>query len=90
MPIFVWGNDVVLDSGFCVSKGITYLKSKCVYAAALIKNQHYWLKGVSGDLIDAHFEDKEVGDVGMIAAITEDNKLFNYFVWIIQIMLWRY
>ena len=35
------------------------------YAAALTKKWCYWPKGVPGDFIDAQFEDKEVGDVGM-------------------------
>ena len=78
-PIFGSGNAVVLDSGFCVAKGITEIESKGVYAGALIKKQSYWPKGVPGDLIDTHFEDKEVGDVGMIEARTEDKKLFRIF-----------
>ena len=34
--------------------------------AALIKKRSYWLKRVDGDLIGIHFEDKEVGGVGVI------------------------
>ena len=55
-------------------------KVKCFYAEALIQKQYCWPKGDPGDLIDTYFEDKEVGDVGMIEARTEDNKLFKYFV----------
>ena len=76
-PIFGSEKDVVLDSGFFVAKGITELKAKGVHAASLIKKRHYWTKGVPGDLIDTHFEDKEVGDLGMIMAITEDNTMFK-------------
>ena len=47
-----------MDSVFCVEKGITELESKGVYAEGLIKGRRYWPKGVTGDLIDAHFEDK--------------------------------
>ena len=65
-PIFGSSKAVVLDSGFCAAKSITDLKSKCVYAAALIKKRHYWPKLVPSDLIDTHFQDKEVGNVGMI------------------------
>ena len=65
-PIFGSGKAVVLDSGFCVAKGITDLEDKGVYVAALIKKRRYWPKGVPGDLIDNHFEDKEIGDVEMI------------------------
>ena len=79
-PMFGSGKDIVLDSGFCVAKGTTELKSKVVYAESLIKQQHYWTKGVPGNLIDTHFEDKEVYDVGMIEARTKDNKLFKLFL----------
>ena len=65
-PIFGLGNAIVLDSGFCDAQGITELEAKGVYEAALVKKWCYWPKGVPGDLVDTHFEDKEVGDVGMI------------------------
>ena len=38
-PIFSTGNCVVLESGFCVSKGIIALLEVGVYAAALIKKR---------------------------------------------------
>ena len=41
------------------------------------KKRCYWPKLFPGDLIDTHFEDKEVSDVGIIEARTEDNKLFK-------------
>ena len=66
IPIFGSGNTVLLDSGFCVAKGITELEEKCVYLASLIKKRSYRLTGVHGELIDTHFEDREVSDVGMI------------------------
>ena len=37
-PIFGKGNMVVLDSGFCVLKGIVELKKHAVYASSLIKS----------------------------------------------------
>ena len=70
---------MVLDRGFCVAKVITKLKSKGVYAIALIKNQFYWPNGVPGHLIDAHFHDKDVGGVNMIEARTQENKPFRIF-----------
>ena len=54
-PIFGSSKAVVLGSRFCVTKVITEIKAKVVYAAALIKKQRYCLKGVPGDLIDTHF-----------------------------------
>ena len=76
-PIFGIGKAVVLNSGFCVSKGITELEAKGVYSRALIKKRHYWPKGVPRDLIDNHFKDKEISDFGMPEARTQDNKLFQ-------------
>ena len=79
-PIFVSGNDVVLDSGFNVAKGITYIEAKSVYLEALIKKRRYWPKGVLGDLIEVHFEYKNVGDILIIELIIEDNNLFKLFL----------
>ena len=79
IPIFGSEKAVVLDSVFCFTKVITDIESKGVYTAALIKKWRYWPKGVPGNLIDNHFEDKEVSDVGMIEARPEDNKLFKMF-----------
>ena len=78
-PTFVSGKDVVLDIGFYVTKGITELKAKGVYAEALIKKRGWWLKGILGELIETYFENNKVDDVGMIEAITEYNKLFKIF-----------
>ena len=38
---------VILDSGFCVVKGITKLYSKGVYVVSLIKKRCYWSKLVT-------------------------------------------
>ena len=76
-PISVSGKAVVLESWFYVDKGITYIESKGVYAS--IKKWHYWKKGVPGDLVDTHFEYKEVNDVGMIEVINKYNKLLKIF-----------
>ena len=72
-PIFILGKTVVLDSVFCVAKGIIELESKGVFVEALIKNQCCQPKGVPVDLIGTHFEYKEVGGVGMIEVRTENN-----------------
>ena len=61
-PIFGKGNMVVLDSGFCVLKGIVELKKRGVYASALIKKWKYWPKYIKGDAIKEHFDDKDVGN----------------------------
>ena len=81
-PIFLTGKCVVLDSGFCVSKGITALLEFCVYTAALINKIKYWPKGVPGDAIDQYFSYKDVTYMYMLEAITEDGtegKAFKIF-----------
>ena len=61
-PIFHKGYVVILDSGFCVLKGIIELRKKGVFASALIKKRQYWPKFIRGDDIKAHFDNKEVGE----------------------------
>ena len=56
-PIFFKGFIVILDSGFCVLKGIIELCKKGMFAYALIKKRRYWLKFVRGEEIKAHFVD---------------------------------
>jgi hypothetical protein len=62
-PVWGTGKVVILDSGFCVLKGIIELKKQGVLAGALVKKRRYWPKYIRGDDIIAHFESKEVGDV---------------------------
>ena len=81
-PIFSTGKCVVLDIGFCVSKGITALLEVGVYADALINKRKYWPKGVPGYAIDEYFANKDVTHVDMLEAITEEGpegKAFNIF-----------
>lgn len=60
--IFHTGKLVVLDSGFCVLKGIVELMKVGVFASALIKKRRYWPKDVDGDAIAMHFATKDVGE----------------------------
>ena len=61
------GKVVVLDSGFCVLRGLVELQKNGVYAAAVIKKRRYWPRFVDGDWIDDGMKDKEVGDVGVLS-----------------------
>ena len=61
-PLFGKGHVVILDSRFCVLKGIDELKKRGVYASALIKKRRYWPKYIKRDDIKHHFTDREVGD----------------------------
>ena len=55
-PIFTRGNVVILDSGFCVLKGIVEFKKHGVYASALIKKQKYWPKIYQGQCNNGQFQ----------------------------------
>ena len=74
-PIWGTGSVVVLDSGFCVVKGIVALKKKGIFSAALIKKRKYWPKYIDGDRIKSHFDDKPVGSVDAL----EGNINGNFF-----------
>ena len=52
---------MILESGFCVLEGLIELRKVGVFVGALIKKQRYWPKHIKGDMIDTHFQDKEVG-----------------------------
>ena len=52
------GKAVGMDRDFYVSRGIVEWERKGVYGASLIKNKNCWPKGVPGDAIGVHFEDK--------------------------------
>ncbi|KAG7356336.1 transposase IS4 [Nitzschia inconspicua] len=64
----LWGSArvLVLDSGFCVLKGLIELAKKGVYGSALIKKRKYWPKYIRGDEIKDHFKDMPVGSVDSI------------------------
>ena len=61
-PIFGKGMAVILDSEFCVLKGIVELRKRGICASALIKKRKYWPKYIKGDIIRQHFDDKAVSD----------------------------
>ena len=80
MYIYLWIREgCCIGQWICVAEGITKLKAKSVYVAALIKKRFYWSKRVPGDLIDTRFRDKEVNGVEMMEARTGYNKLFTIF-----------
>lgn len=70
----LWGTGkcLILDSGFCVLKGMAELKKRGVFAAAQIKKRRYWPKYVDGEAIKAHFADKEVGDVACLPGVLDN------------------
>lgn len=71
----IWysGKVIILDSGFCVLKGLIELKKKGLYASALIKKRRYWPKHVKGDDVKEHFADKAVGEADAWYGIFENH-----------------
>ena len=70
-PIDGTGKEVILDSGFCVSKIITKKEDKVLYEVSLIKKRCCCLKEFTETLIDTRFQYKEVGDVNILEEITQ-------------------
>jgi hypothetical protein len=65
MTRHIWntGRVVILDSGFCVFSGIMELAKRGLHGGALINNRRYWPKWILGEIIKAHFAEKQVGEV---------------------------
>jgi hypothetical protein len=65
MTRHIWntGRVVILDSGFCVLSGIVELAKRGLHGGALIKKRRYWPKYILGEIIKAHFAEKQVGEV---------------------------
>lgn len=66
------GKLVVLDSGFCVLKGLIELRRRGVFASAVIKKRRYWPKYIDGDEIKLYFAFKDVGHADSIGGTLED------------------
>ena len=66
-------------SGFCVLKGLLETRKRGFYRITLIKNSHYWLRGVNGDSINDYFRSKYIGDVGFIIGEWKETE-FDIFV----------
>ena len=57
---------VVLDSGFCVLKGLISLMKSGVFACSLIKKHRYWPAYCQGEAIDRYFVGKNVGNTAAV------------------------
>lgn len=77
-PIWNTGKVVILDSGFCVLKGLIELKKKGVFASALIKKRRFWPKGIDGNRIINHFDNLAVGTTDRLPGNYENVK-FDVF-----------
>jgi hypothetical protein len=71
-PLWATASVVILDSGFCILKGIIELKKLGVYASALIKKRRYWPRDVPGDAMDNRLRNKGLGSTDAIYGKSED------------------
>lgn len=65
------GKVVILDSGFCVLKGLIELKKVGGYAGAIIKKRRYWPRYIKGYDIEEHMKDNKVGTTDTATGILE-------------------
>lgn len=77
-PLHYTGKIVVMDSGFCVLRGLLEMEKKGVYGHALVKKRRYWPTHVDGDAINAHFADKDVGTTDGMNVTWEGRKLMLF------------
>ncbi len=75
---FSTGRYVILDSSFCILKGIVELKKEGIFAEALLKQSRYWTLLVPGETINLHFQSNDVGDTDVLAGNLISVK---YFIW---------
>ena len=68
-----------MDSDFCVLQSLIHLASVGVYGSAVIKKRQYWPKYINGDVIDSHFESKDIGETDSLLAGTLGGINFNVF-----------
>ena len=69
---------VIVDSGFCVTKGLVDLRKKGVFGSELIKKRRYWPENIKCDAIDSQFALKEVGNVDAVKKV-EDGVDYHIF-----------
>ena len=73
------GKVVILDSGFCVLKGLIELRKVGVFASAVIKKRRYWPKDVPGDVMNERVNDRGLGYADSVKG-TQDNIPYNLFM----------
>ena len=73
---FATGRYVILDSSFCVLRGLIQLKKKVIFACALINNRRYRTSMVPGKDIEDNFGQVEVGETYSIQG-TVDDVIYN-------------
>ena len=73
-PLFGTWEAVVVDSGFCMLKGLVGMLANWVYGTKVTKKKRYCPKYCKGDVIEAFLRDKEVGDIYAVCGDLEGQK----------------
>ena len=79
-PIWNCAKVVIMDSGFCVTKGLVELRNKGVFGSALIKKRIYWPANIKGGAIDAHFALKEVVNFDAVKQVEYGEAYHVFFI----------
>ena len=53
---------MIMDSCFSVLKWLIGMYEIVVYGRTVLKKRRYWLSGINGYQINAHFEKNEIGE----------------------------
>ena len=77
-PIWNFAKLFIVDSEFCVTKGLVELQKKGLFGATLIKKCIYWPENIKGGAINARFSSKEVGNVDPVKQL-EDGVAHHVF-----------
>ena len=73
------GKVIILDSGFCILKGIIELMKREIYAGAFIKKRrYYWPKFIKGDAMDAHMSTKLTGETACLTGMMDNVKYYVF------------
>ena len=69
---FSTGRYLIIDSGFCVLKGLIGLIKKGLFAFFVIKKRRYWPSVVPSKYMEDHLGEVEVGDTYAIQGTVDD------------------
>ena len=73
-----YGRVKILDSGFCILRGIVELSKVGLFVSELIKKRRYCPKHIKGEAIKAQFDDRDVDSVDVWPR-TMDGQRFHIF-----------
>ena len=69
---FSTGIYVIIDSGFCVLKGLIGLRKKGLFSCDVVKKRRYWPSMVPSKYMEDNLGEVDVGDKYTIQVIVDD------------------